>query len=117
MRNLLFIPILAICTLVNGQSTKTPNDTERVIVDNEKVKVVEFVSNPKGNVCGAGMHSHEPHLTVVLTDADIRVITPDGESKDIQVNAGTAIWFEAETHSVINSGEKPTKMLLIYPKN
>lgn len=116
MKNYLFLPALFFCSMLMGQSDGPKASTEKVIVNNDKMKVVEFVSIPNGNVCGEGMHHHEPHLTVVLTDAKVQVTTEEGEAQDLEVKAGTSIWFESETHSVINIGDEPAKMLLVYLK-
>ncbi len=62
------------------------------------------------------MHHHEPHLTVLLTDAKVRITPEEGESQIVEVKSGTSIWFESETHSVINLGDQPTKMVLVYLK-
>ena len=116
MKNYLFLPALFFCSVLMGQSNDPQASSEKVIVDNDKMKVVEFVSSPHDGVCGEGMHHHEPHLTVVLTDAKVQVTTEDGEAQDLEVKSGTSIWFESETHSVINIGDEPAKMLLVYLK-
>ncbi|MBN2598165.1 MAG: cupin domain-containing protein [Marinifilaceae bacterium] len=117
MKNLLFIPVMIICSLAYGQGTKTSNESEKILVDNDKLKVVEFVSNPEGNVCGIGIHHHEPHLTIALTDAKVRITPENGEPKELEVKSGTSIWFDTdETHSVVNSGDNPVKMILVYLK-
>lgn len=103
-------------SVLMGQSQISDVSTDKVILDNDKMKVIEHSSVPQGNVCGVGMHYHEPHLTVVLTDAKVIITSEGGESQEVEVESGTSLWFEAETHSVINTGENPTKMLLIYPK-
>ncbi len=45
----------------------------RVRLDNDKVRVLEFTGRPGMGVCGAGVHSHPAHLTVLLTPAHVRV--------------------------------------------
>ncbi len=80
------------------------------------MKVTEYDSNPGKDVCGLGKHSHKAHLTVVLADMKARVTTKDGKVKEATLPAGVAFWSEAETHAVINSGDKPAKVLLIVPK-
>lgn len=116
MKYYMFLPALLFCSMVMGQSNDSKESSEKVIVDNDKMKVVEFVSSPHGDVCGEGMHHHEPHLTVVLTDAKVQVTSEEGEAQDLEVKSGTSIWFESETHSVINIGDEPAKMLLVYLK-
>ncbi len=117
MKYLFLLPILFLCAVAIGQNPVTNEPGEKVIIDNEEMKVVEHISQPKGDVCGVGMHHHEPHLTIVLTDAKVRITAKNGEPQEMEVKSGTSIWFDAaETHSVSNIGDHPTKMILVYLK-
>ncbi|MFB6340134.1 cupin domain-containing protein [Saccharicrinis sp. FJH62] len=117
MKSLLFISLVFFCGTLLAQSNDSSEPGEKVIVDNDKIKVVEHISQPKGDVCGLGMHHHEPHLTIVLTDSKVRITPENGEPQDIEVKSGASIWFDAaETHSVVNTGDQPTKMILVYLK-
>lgn len=117
MKNILLVSLLIFCGTLLAQNHGSTEPGGKVILVNEKMTVVEFVSLPQGDVCGAGMHKHQPHLTIILTDSKIRVTPKNGEPQDIEVKSGSAIWFDvAETHSAINIGEKPTKMILVYLK-
>jgi oxalate decarboxylase/phosphoglucose isomerase-like protein (cupin superfamily) len=116
MKYFLYLPVLFLSSLLMGQSDKTFGSNEKVIIDNDKLKVIEYFSMPQGNVCGEGMHYHEPHLTVVLSDAKVLITPENGESQTVEVKSGASIWFDSETHSVINTGDKPTRMLLVYVK-
>jgi hypothetical protein len=100
-----------------GNNNPEPTgSTEQVVVDNDELRVVEFTSEPGKDVCGKGMHTHDPHLTIVLTDGAVRVTTKDGQSEEYQLNSGTAIWFDADTHKAINSGKGEMKVMLVYLK-
>ncbi|HRP57136.1 hypothetical protein [Agriterribacter sp.] len=116
MKVLLFLSLI-FCSLVSfAQSGGNKNESGKILVDNDKVKVVEFVASPKANVCGRGMHFHEPHLTVALTDAKVLITTPDGKKQEAQIPANAALWFDAGTHTAINTGDAETKLLLVYLK-
>ena len=91
-------------------------DTIKVILENDKVKVTEYVSNPGKDVCGKGKHTHGPHLSILLTDAKVTVTTADGKTQMVNVKAGTAFWSEAETHIVINSGSKIVRAYIVEVK-
>jgi quercetin dioxygenase-like cupin family protein len=100
-----------------GQTSNSPELGERVVLENEELKVVEYVCLPQGdNVCGSSMHHHAPHLTVVLEDAKVTIKSESGDTQEIDLKAGMAVWFEEETHAVVNKGDLPSKMLLIFPK-
>lgn len=118
MKYLLFLPALFLCAITMGQNPLYDEPGEKVILENDKMKVVEHVSLPQGDVCGIGMHHHEPHLTIVLSDAKVRITPENGETQEVEVKSGTTIWFDAaETHSVVNLGDQPTKMILVYLKD
>ena len=116
MKYLLYLPMFLFGSLLMAQGNSSPEPGEKVIVNNELVKVIEHVSSPEGDVCGEGMHHHEPHLTVVLDDAKVLITSENGESQEVEVKSGTSLWFESETHSVVNIGKEPTRMLLVYLK-
>jgi len=100
---------------VKSQAGK-PGDEPKVIVDNAKMKVVEYDSMPGQGVCGRGKHSHEAHLTVLLTEATVTITGPDGKTTVRTTPAGASFWSDATTHEVINSGDKPMRALLIFTK-
>jgi len=92
------------------------SDTIKVILENHKLKVTEYVSNPGKDICGKGKHTHAPHLSILLTDANVTVTTPDGKTQIFDLKAGSAFWSEAETHIAINSGSKIAKAYLVELK-
>ena len=92
------------------------SDTIKVILENDKLRVTEYSSTPGKDVCGKGMHTHAPHLSILLTDAFVRQTTADGKVQDFDLKAGTTFWSEADTHIAINSGNKPAKAYLIELK-
>ena len=100
---------------VNAQTSK-PSTFGKVILENENVKVYEYNSQPGKDVCGIGKHSHPEHLTVLLTEANITVTTPDGKTVTQKMPAGTSFWSAAETHVIVNSGNHPINCQIIEIK-
>jgi len=117
MKNLLVLVLIFCCSVSYGQSIANKDSSEQVVVDNEKMKVVQHIGVPNKAVCGVGMHHHEAHLTVAITDAEVLITSPDGKSQTAKIPAGASIWFAAGTHSAINSGDSNTKLLLVYLKD
>ena len=105
---------IAICG--KSQSISTAVDTIRVILENEKLIVTEYLSTPGQDICGKGKHSHNPHLSIILTDARATLLSPNGKKQDFDFKAGTTFWSEAETHMVINGGAKPAKVYIVEVK-
>ncbi len=110
------ILIFGIGIISNAQGDGKFKDDRKVVFENEKYTVTEYDSNPGKDVCGSGKHSHEGHLTIALTNAKVRLTSANGETKEIEIPEGATFWSDAETHMVINTGDKPAKFLLIVPK-
>ena len=100
-----------------AQSNSTPADAEKVLVDNDKMKVTEYTSIPGGSVCGKGIHHHGAHFTVILTDAAVEITLHDGKKIVQQVPAGTSFWSEPETHAIKNMGNTAVKVQIIETKS
>ncbi len=98
------------------ESTHNLDGSGKVLVNNEKVEVVEYLGKPEGNVCGVGEHYHDAHLTVALSDAKVLLTSTEGEQQSAEIPSGAAIWFDEGTHSAVNEGNKDTKFLLVYLK-
>jgi hypothetical protein len=88
----------------------------RVVLDNDRLRVLEFNSRPGLGVCGSGMHSHPAHLTVALSDAKARVTLPDGRIIVAENKLGDVFWSEAETHEVENIGGRNVRALIVELK-
>ena len=118
MKKILFITIclLDFSIIVKSQTINVPRDTILLLLENDKMKVTEYISNPGKDACGLGIHDHNPHLTVLLTDASVIVSTENGKSQEIEVKAGATFWSNKETHAAINSGDKVVKAILVEPK-
>ena len=88
----------------------------RVVFENDKLRVLEFVSRPGLGVCGSGMHSHPAHLTIALSPAKVRVKLPDGKTFVGENELGDVFWSEAETHETENIGGKDMRALIVELK-
>jgi len=116
----LFITLFVVCFALMGksqsQSGNTGNVTAPVILENDKVKVTEFVSAPGADACGKGKHSHNERLVIAITDASIKMTTEDGKTQNLDLKAGTAFWGGTEIHSVVNTGKQPAKFYAVEVK-
>ena len=88
----------------------------RVAFENDRVRVLEFVRRPGMGVCGNGMHSHPVHLTIVMSDWDGLVSTPDDAPQSRHKKAGDVFWSEAETHRVENTGKTTSRVMIVELK-
>ena len=96
--------------------TKVMPRAYRVAFENYKVRVLDFVGRPGMGICGEGMHSHPAHLTIVMTDWQGVVSTPDTAPKPRQRKLGDVFWSEAEIHKVENTGKANSRVLIVELK-
>lgn len=89
----------------------------KVLVDNDQVRVLEYVAKPRLGVCGRGMHSHPDHVTVVMSQVKAKVTLPDGKTFIGENKPGDVFFEPAGTHSVENIGGGEARSLLIELKN
>jgi len=88
----------------------------RVLIENDRVRVLEYRSRLGFGVCGQGMHHHPAHVTVSLTAAKLKRTTPDGKVTVVDIPAGFVFFAEAETHSVEVVGGADTRTYIVELK-
>ena len=88
----------------------------RVVLGNDRVRVLEFKSRPGFGVCGEGMHSHPDHVTVSLTEAKLKVTTGTGKVMFEDIPPGTVFYAPAEIHSAEIIGSLGTRSYIIELK-
>lgn len=110
------IGILGFALYGKCQQGNSLEDAIKLVFENDRLKVTEYTSTSGKDMCGKGRHSHSPHLTIFITDALARLTAPDGKMQDFDLKAGTTVWAEAETHMVINNGDKQARVYLIEVK-
>jgi hypothetical protein len=88
----------------------------RVVLENERVRVLEFKSGPGLSICGQGMHYHPDRVSVSLTGAKVKVTSADGVTVVREIPAGHASFARAETHATENIGGFGTRTYIIELK-
>jgi hypothetical protein len=88
----------------------------RIVLENERVRVLEYRSGPGLGVCGQGMHYHPDRVTVSLTEAKVKVTNAEGKSVVREIPPGQVFFARAETHSVENIGGSGTRIYIIELK-
>lgn len=123
MKNLtLFIMSVLLATLALGFATRTamtedlaktmPNDV-KVIVDNDRVRVLDVLHKPGVK---EPMHSHPAYVSVYLSATRVKVTTPDGKTVEKDRKAGEVAWSEAVTHALENIGTADQHVIVIELK-
>lgn len=85
----------------------------KVLLDNEKVRVLELQMAPGGKT---GMHSHGDNVVYFITGGEATQTSADGTSKKMQRKPGEVLWSGPVTHDTQNSGKTAVKTLIIELK-
>ena len=89
----------------------------RVVIENDKVRVLDYASLPGGGVCGIGRHTHPAHVTVQLTPVKVRVTDAASKVQVIDVPAGAVFYEPAITHTTENVGGSGAHAYIIELKD
>jgi quercetin dioxygenase-like cupin family protein len=77
---------------------------EKVVLENEKVRVVEFALEPGAPM---GMHDHpRDRVEITVSGGKVRVTTPDGKTQEAEEKEGSVVFSKASKarHDVVNIG-------------
>lgn len=78
---------------------------EKVVLENDKVRVVEFVLEPGAPM---GMHDHpRDRVEITVSGGKVRVTTPDGKTQEAEEKQGSVVFSKASParHDVVNIGQ------------
>lgn len=116
----LLLALLSVIFVVDGlnaqDSMKIAQENPRVVFENKRVRVLEYLAKPHEGVCGSGIHSHPAHLTLVLDTGRVKVTQPDGKTVERETVRDAVFWSEAGTHSVENVATSNSRRLIIEIK-
>ena len=85
----------------------------RTLWENDDVRVLEYRDEPGQETTP---HGHPNSVMVTLTDFDRR-LSSGGDSREVTLAAGAAVWLPAQTHSGRNIGATPTHTILVELKH
>ncbi len=88
-------------TALAQDPVKVSPDTHKVLLENDRVRVLDIRSKPGHKV---PMHSHPANVLYALSDFKIRFTYPDGKTEVREGKAGQVRWNEPVTHSGENVG-------------
>ena len=89
-------------------------DRFRVLLDNERVRVVEYALRPGER---DEWHTHPAKVSYVVDGGELRIHLADGTSFLSTEEEGTAVWMEPlPRHYAENVGKSPVKIVLVEVK-
>lgn len=108
--------VLTTTSLASGQSDplKLYPDNYRVIVENDRVRVLDFKLK-KG--AKENTHMHPAHVVHVITGFKIRFTFPDGKTAIRETKTGDVLYSDAVAHASENIGDTDAHGLLVELKS
>ena len=94
-------------------SPKADPAHHKVEFENDQVRVLRWSVPPHEKTA---LHDHPSLVSVLLTDADLKLTTPDGKASESHGKAGAATWRGPTVHTAENIGDRPVEGILVEPK-
>ena len=116
MKRLPAIAALALlpATLCAQDLATTAGKNAKVVLDNEKVRVIELQMAPGQST---GMHSHGDNLVVFLSGGSAVQTMEDGSTKAMDRKPGEVLWSGPVVHDTKNTGKTQVRTLVIELKD
>jgi len=87
-------------------------DLYKVIFENERVRVLEYVDNPGERTTP---HLHPDSVMYALSSFKRRLIS-SGREVDVEIGASSVRWLDAQEHSGLNIGDTETHVIFVELK-
>ena len=101
-------------TVKAGEKMSTAEGDVKVLVDNDKVRVVEAV-RPPGTV--VPMHTHPTLVAYYFEATKVKLTSPEGKATEKDIPAGKLIWFpDGVTHALEVLGPADQHVLVVEIK-
>jgi quercetin dioxygenase-like cupin family protein len=111
---LALVPLFAAGTLQAQDPVKVSPDHFKVLLENERVRVLDFHSSTGVKI---PMHSHPAYISYSISGAGkTKFTSADGKVTEVPAKTGQATWHEPETHASEYHGTGSTHVLLVELK-
>lgn len=92
---------------------RTDPDKYRVVFENEHVRVLDYLDHPGDRTTP---HDHPDSVMYTLSGFTRRLHGEDGQTRDVQLAAGTTGWLPAQRHAGQNIGDTDTHVIFVELK-
>lgn len=100
--------------VIAGEQMSTAEGNVKVLLDNDKVRVVEAV-RPPGTI--VPMHTHPTLVAYYFEATQVKLTSPDGKATVKDIPAGKLIWFpDGVSHSLEVIGPADQHVLVVEIK-
>jgi hypothetical protein len=86
----------------------------KVVFENERVRVLEYRDRPGDRTTP---HEHPDSVMHTLSTFRRRLYAADGQTRDVEIEAGTTGWLPAQRHAGHNIGDTDTYVLFVELKD
>ena len=76
-------------------------DIYKVALENDRVRVLDIHQKPGQ---ASAEHWHPAFVLYIANDGRVKFSYPDGQSDELDLEAGQAIWSDEVTHAAENTG-------------
>jgi quercetin dioxygenase-like cupin family protein len=91
----------------------TNPDLYKVVFENDRVRVLEYTDSPGDRTTP---HAHPDSVMYTLSSFQRRLYAGDGQTRDVELAAGTTAWLPAQTHAGHNIGDSQTHVIFVELK-
>jgi quercetin dioxygenase-like cupin family protein len=98
---------------MSQDAVKVAPDSYKVVLENDAVRVVDFRMKQGAK---SEMHSHPKSVAICLNDQRLRFTFPNGKSEVVDLKRGQAVWLDALSHAVENTGTEDAAGVLVELK-
>jgi hypothetical protein len=92
----------------------TNADNYQVIFENDRVRVLEYHDSPGHRTTP---HDHPDSFMYTLSTFRRRLYAEDGQTRDVQIEAGASGWLPAQRHAGHNIGDTQTHVIFVELKD
>jgi len=108
------VAIVASAPLCAQDMAVTAGKNAKVVLDNDKVRVIEVNLPPGGTT---GMHSHGDNLVIAISGGMATQTLADGSTRPLNTKPGEVRWSDPVTHDTKNTGKSASRTLVIELKD
>ncbi len=94
-------------------AVKVAPNNYKAIFENDRVRLLEYRGRPGDKTA---MHYHPDVLAYPLTAGKFKFTLQGGQSFEVELKAGEAMFVEAQDHSTENTGSTDAHILLVELK-
>ena len=107
------LAVFATSKLMAQDPVKVGAHVYKKLFENERVRMLEVTFQPGDTIA---MHSHPDHIAYVVSGGKLSVWEKGGKPQEVELKAGSPLWFNAVTHAAKNVGTTPVKLAVVELK-